>query len=41
MRVGARVNQEFYEVCMTENDRENKRGLTTARTLIYVRTIGE
>ena len=38
--VGTRVNQELYEVCMAKNDREDKRGLTSARTLIYVHTFG-
>ena len=41
IRVGARFYQEFYEICATEDDGEDQRRLTTARSFIYVRAIGQ
>ena len=41
LRIGARIHQEFNEVCVAEDDGEDEGRLPAARSFIYVRAIGQ
>ena len=41
MRIGARFDEEFYELRVTEDNREDERRLAAAGALIYVRAVGQ
>ena len=41
LRIGARFNQKLDEVCVTKDDCEDEGSLTPARTLVYIRAVGQ
>jgi hypothetical protein len=41
MQISPRIYQNFYDICVAENYRENEGGLAAAGGFVYIRTSGQ
>jgi hypothetical protein len=41
MRIGARINEDSYEICVTKNDGEDESSLASAGAFVNIRAFGQ